>query len=218
MYYQHRHKIILQWKSQTQYQSDKFAIANLTIVCYITIISDRVHNRGKKRRRSIPSDCYKLHESCEGWEGLHIIVNCLVNLLYALLLRFLSCISGEIIMALFERTTDLITSPNRRRKARLPSPCFEWEMPECDCELLSCVMRFFNSFSPFEYLSLTISCDGKIGKKSSHMTVNVICNQQIAELIDVIFWLSYKHVTFRWNKTILKTRYHWLESLSAKTE
>lgn len=40
---------------------------------------------------------------------------------YTLLLRFLSCISGEIIMVSFERATNLITSPNHGRKARLSS-------------------------------------------------------------------------------------------------
>lgn len=85
-----------------------------TIVYYLAkIISDRAH-MGKKKNAKI--------DFPKPLQIIRVVRNFTSPLIvpqtyYALILRFLSCILREIIMVSFERTTDLITSPNRRRKS-----------------------------------------------------------------------------------------------------
>lgn len=83
IYYQHRHKIILQSKPQARYhpsQSDERAVdREFTIVCYFAIISDRAHT-GKKENTKIDSPG-PLQITRFSRAGLYITVNCLANLL-----------------------------------------------------------------------------------------------------------------------------------------
>jgi len=66
---------------------------------------------------------------------------------YASLLRFLFHVSGDYNSVVWAHNRFNYFSESREKKRGSP-PCFEWEMLECDCELLSCVMRFFSFFFP----------------------------------------------------------------------
>lgn len=165
-----------------------------TIVYYLTkIISDRARMEKKENENRF----FQVVTNYTSRAGLYIIVNCSANLLYFDITISFLYLEGDYNGVVWAHNRFNYFSESREKKRGF-LPCFEWEMPECDCELLSCVMRFFNSFSPFERLSLTISFDGKIEKKSSYTMVNVTCyhtnvitNCRLNRWL--IFWLSYEY-------------------------
>lgn len=156
-------------------QSDRRAARSISniqwSVKYLAIIISNRAYTGKKENAKIDSP--RLLQITRVVQGITspLIVP---RTYYTLLLWFLSYVSGEIIMVSFERTTNLITSPNRGRKARLSSVLW----------VRNVGMRLWTSFLCNEIFQFLFSLRApffnhflrKIGRKSNHMMVNVTCN------------------------------------------